>query len=392
MKNLIKKIIEKFPLPIIYREFIHSQFPIIGINYNPLIKDQKKVLISYVNPLYNGTNVFYHTNVLESFIIIQFFIEDNYEIDIIPSTSSEYSKIKNKAYDIIFGFGEPFRKISNQKINILSKKILYLTESSPDFSLMKEKERIDYFYKRHKKRIKVSRSNLYLNSKDLTITNSCILIGNDQTKNTYKNSSELDHIHCIQPSALFNTKYIFSDRNISHTKNNFLWFGSNSFIHRGLDLLIETFKNIPEGNLFICGYYLNDEKNIKKLIGKSTNIHLMGSINVQSNEFLKIINNCSFIISASCSEGMSTSVLTCMKHAMIPVITKETGIDINEELGFVFEDYKIEYLLGKIKFIISKKNNEIQLMHQKVFNYSKTKFTLKHFDEQFRSIILRFNI
>ena len=44
----------------------------------------------------------------------------------------------------------------------------------------------------------------------------------------------------------------------------------------------------------------------------------------------RIMENNSFVIFPSCSEGGGSSVITCMSTGLVPIVTKEASIDIME--------------------------------------------------------------
>ncbi len=389
VSRLIKKILNKTSLPVALKEYLYTQFPLFKINYDPLATRQKKILIAYVNPMFRNAGVTLHSNISELFIILQYFIERKYEIDLISVESFDYRMLDPVCYDVIFGFGEPFRYAVKNNANKNAINILYLTESSPSFSLRKEKERIDYFFERHRKRIKISRSNLYFRPEDLELPGFCLLIGGTHTKSTYPPLFDPDRIYCIDPTALLNTRYRFKERGIEKTRKRFVWFGSNSFVHRGLDVIIDAFKLLPDCELLIYGYYWDDEKNLKKLIAKAKNIHLMGVMDVQSDNFLKLTESCSFVISASCSEGMSTSLLTCMKHALIPVATIETGVENIEKLGYLLPGFKVGQITETIQQIMSQPDDGIREKHRVLDRYMATKFDPCSFSAQFSRIMDR---
>lgn len=96
------------------------------------------------------------------------------------------------------------------------------------------------------------------------------------------------------------------NKNYKDAKKHFLWFGSSRLIHKGLDLLLEIFKELPDLHLHVCGP-INNELKFKDIyyeeLYNTKNIHTYGFINIQSKSFKGIINKCAFIIFPSCSEG-----------------------------------------------------------------------------------------
>ena len=138
--------------------------------------------------------------------------------------------------------------------------------------------------------------------------------------------------------------------------------------------LVEIFNNNPNINLFIAGLRKEEEKYIK--LG-AKNIYNIGFVNVNSEKFNELMNKCSFVILASCSEGMATSVLTCMNHGLIPLVTKECGISLEEQ--FLLHDYRIDKVEEKIKLWTEKSNEEILNLHKYIELYSLDKYGIEKF-------------
>lgn len=373
LKAEIKKFIKKKLVRKIKTPFVKN------INLD-LTKNQKRVLISYINyfSTANLNSKISHTNLLESIQIINVFKEFDYIIDVAYCNSEESLEfLKVEKYDIIFGFGKVFREIS--KLNPLAQKIIYVTENHPELSLRNELERNIYFYERTGKNIPLRRSGVYYNETDFENVDYAIIMGEKTPFEKYSFKK-----YNIFPTGFLNKNYIFKNRDTDNSKKNFLWLGSNGAIHKGLDLLIEVFKNYPEINLHICGFN-QEEKYLK--IPKLENIINYGRIDIQSQEFLKLVDRCSYIILPSCSEGFSTSIGTGMLHSMIPLVCKDTGFNRLDDKVILFGDYKIEYLKEKIINLSLKKDEELQELHEKVYLYARNNFTIEDFTEKFRNII-----
>ena len=117
----------------------------IYVNYSPPMKvsetGNKKVLISYIkSPFYSSTKKIFHSNYLESKIISESFIDLGFSVEVVDYRCKR--KINFEQYDLIFGFGYPFHdSLATTKL----KKICYLTGSNPNFSNLREAERIREF-------------------------------------------------------------------------------------------------------------------------------------------------------------------------------------------------------------------------------------------------------
>lgn len=354
-----------------------------NINFDPKCDSQKKVLISYITyPLENDiSKLASHTAFNECLEIVKIFIDSGYTIDLIHCLDEKHmSIIEKEKYDIIFGFGKPFyyASIKNPK----AMKIIYLTESHPDFSLEAELKRNEYFYQRHKKRVPLTRTGLYFKNEYIKIADYAILVGNDVTSKSYIFPKE--KLYTITPTGLLNKNYNFILRDVSKTRKNYVWFGSYGAVHKGLDILIDVFNQLPEYKLFICGLQPKEKRLFD--INKK-NIHNLGFIYVNTPEFIQLINTCSYVILPSCSEGMATSVLTCMNHGLLPIVTRECGIDL-QEWGIYLEDYRVDYIKEMIKKSSSCDLRILEKYHNEVYKYSQSKFVISRYSRDFRLILM----
>ncbi len=369
------------------KQFIKKTFKLVdiveNINLDLLQQEQKKCLISYfTNSLRNDidTSPQYVTNILEVNQIIKTFIDLNYCIDVTFCLDDlAYEKIKNKKYDVIFGFGDVFYHMCQLHTN--AKKILYMTEHHPEFSKQKEKQRIEYFFKRHNKKVPLSRSGKYYKIEHFKNIKDMIILGE-----IFPYSSNQHSLYRINPTGLFNERYLYNNRNLSVSKKNFLWFGSNGAIHKGLDLLVDIFSKRDDWTLHICGLNKDDKKLLN--FSNQKNIHDYGKINVQSDLFLELANKCSFVFLPSCSEAMSTSVLTCMRHSMIPIVLKDAGFNKLGEMAFFLNDYNLSYIEKRIDEIIEMDDSKIIKMHKRIFTYANQEFILEKFTADFKKIML----
>ncbi|WP_418791072.1 glycosyltransferase [Phosphitispora sp. TUW77] len=370
MKKFLKK---KLPQPIIkWIQDKKKKYRIYqNINADLAASKQKRVLISYLTePFETNLSFSHHTNVNECTQIIKIFINMGYCVDVIHCQDKEnLPYILNNQYHVIFGFGNAFYEavLHNPK----AKKVIYLTESHPDFSTMRERERVDYFYKRHGKKIGLTRSELYYKKEYIDIADYGILLGSTTTLETYPSLN--GRLFVTTPTGLINKNYMYQERDFNKSRKNFIWFGSYGAVHKGLDILIDVFEGLQEITLYICGLYPTEERLFSF---NNKNIKNLGFVEVNSSQFIELMNKCSFVILPSCSEGMSTSVLTCMNHALIPIVTRETGI-VLKEFGVYLDDYRVEHIAEVVVACSRLDAEELSIQHKKVYQYSRNNFNIK---------------
>lgn len=358
---------------------------VLNINKD-FTKKQKKVLIVYINSNFISKydNV-YHSQIYEMTQIVKVFIDRDYDIDVINCHESDaINLIEDVKYNLIFGLGDVFYEMALKNPN--AKKILYLTENHPEFSYKKELERIKYYKERNGQNVSViSRTNLYFKKEHFKVVDYVIAMGN--TDELIKDKIKF---FSINPTGLINNEFNINYNNIDFSKKNFLWFGSNGAVHKGLDIVYEIFSNRDDVNLYICGLNKKERKILK--IKEKKNIKILGRVDVNTEEFNKLAKEVCWMIYPSCSEAMSTSVLTCMLHGIIPIVIRENGFKKLLNNCIYLDDFKIEYIDEYITKLLSLDNNEIRLLKKRVYQFAHEEFTIEKFSNNFNAIIRNLNL
>lgn len=353
-----------------------SENIVLGINQDYL-REQKKILISYLDydrTAYSLRHANVHTNLQEMMQMIKVLIDMDFCIDVCACNNEDAAlEMPSDYYDVIFGFGDMFRLA--KKRNPKAYAIMYMTENPYTVSRNGEQERIDYFYERTGKKIQFARTGKFYLENDELLADAVICLGE---KKYFRNNK----IQRIYPSAFKNGKY---DVNVCQKRNsmNFLVFGVKGFVHKGNDLLLEVFQKHPEWNLYMCGREIQEECKRLGLV-LPANVIECGFVDVSSDKFLELIEICPFVLLPSCSEGMSTSLLTCMRHGLIPVTTQGTGMDELFEYCEYFEDYHLSAIESKIEALAGMGMEKIEEYSNSIYEYANENFALKSFTQNFK--------
>ncbi|MDP2090204.1 MAG: glycosyltransferase [Candidatus Gracilibacteria bacterium] len=371
INNEFKKI-----LLLIYKTYFDK--PIINFyktNY------KKNVLISYIKyPFIKGVN-YSHTNNIEAISIGEVFNKLGYNVDIV---NYDYEgKINYEKYNIIFGFGEPLEKSFYFNINNL-KRIYYGTGMHLFIQNYNTIKRIGGLYNK-KGILIVESSRLVFKSWNIQtqLSNAIITLGNNTIIDSYKQFYDKS-IYSI-PVTYYNIENINYDisNNIEEKKLNFIWFGSSGLIHKGLDLLLEIFKEKGDLNLHICGP-IDNEKIFKDYfyseLYETKNIFNYGFVDIHSYKFKSIVNKCAFSIFPSCAEGEPSSIINLMSLGIIPIVTKESGINL--DLAINIDSLNKYEIINSINKVNKLNNLEIinfskKIKEETLKNNSIKKFKLK---------------
>jgi len=348
------------------------------------IESEKRevVLVVYLTPnvLFSHTKKINHSNRNDFLEIINYFTQNDFEVHIVGCLDKN-ADLKKDTYSYVFGLGDNYYKAL--ELNPKAKKILYCTESSPNFSLAMEKKRVDSFNKTYgRNKAKLIRSGVYLTNEMLIKSDVALIIGNEDVIKTYdyvEKDSKL--IGGVYPSALMNKSFISSD--VTHNfKNSFLWFGSTGAIHKGLHLAIEAIIKRPDLKLYIAG--INDSD--KSLMPKSDNVIYVGRVDVGSEDFLQLIKSVSSFILPSCSEAGSTATTTCLCHGLIPIVTKEVGVDLPTGFSYLPNDSSCE-IIKMIDDVTNYSNEDVVQMRDKIAVDSRVKYSITAYRTNIKRIL-----
>lgn len=337
---------------------------------------QPRVLICYLTEpfYYKEDNVNGHPKHLQMMEMAHYFSSRGYAVDICNYIDAA-SIDESRHYDVIIGQGSSYLKAL--RAGNFKKAILFLTENNTDTVNQNYSERLKYFKERHPSvdaNLSVERKGVFTLEH---IQSSTDIIAFNSTNSA---QSLLDHCRNVFPITVntIGNKYAnVPSEIIVRNKYNFVWLGSVGFIHKGLDILLDAFRDLPNYTLNVYGVPKSEMKLWKELSGPNTVLH--PNIDVASERFVEeVIKQNAFVISTSCSEGIQTGVATCMRSGLIPIVTRDCGYDDHDSI-FMLENYDVEYVKNRIQEICSTDDNVLVEMSSLARDYANSKFTNEQF-------------
>jgi glycosyltransferase involved in cell wall biosynthesis len=173
------------------------------------------------------------------------------------------------------------------------------------------------------------------------------------------------------------------------TKLNFLFFAGGCQVQKGLDLLLEIFPKYPHLHLYVCSPFEQENDFCDcyyNELYKTPNVHPVGWVQVNSPHFYELTDKCAFVILPSCSEGQPSSVVQCMHSGLIPLVTKQAGID-TEDFGVTFSDDSIEAIERAVLEVSELPTSWISTRSAHTFGAAKEKFSEDAFVDKWRKML-----
>ena len=361
--------------------------PIIGYRKHLTSSIKGRALISYITAPFQSENpskLTGHQNKWEAVEIARIFNKLGYVVDVAVYNDDKFNSKKN--YDLIFGQGNSFaRHIESAGPSCL--KIYYATGAHWSFQNPAEQSRIDYLQQR--KGVKLNRKVFAPPNRSAEKADGVICIGNEFTVSTYLPYNT--NVKQLNQSGFDFLKWP-EDKNFDSAVHKFFWLGSRGMVHKGLDLVLEVFKNLPNLELYIGGKVLREKDfaaTYHNELLETPNINLLGYIDIQSETFEDVTNKCGYIIFPSCSEATAGSVITTMHRGLVPIVTRETGVD-TKDFGITLCDATIETIREAVIKASKQPAHILKDCSKKSFQEAKKNYTRNKFSENFEKVLRQF--
>lgn len=340
------------------------------------------VLLSYTTYpfLFKEKELGGHTNYWEAREIADAFMDRGYDVDVIDWTNKTFLPTKKYAY--IFDVHSTIERL-HTLLGEECKKIFHVTTTHWKFNNEAEQERLDALFTRRGVHLPHERMLEETRSPELA-DYILVLMGNEHTVSQFR--------YAEKPIAKvpISTTHEFSfleRKDFTQARNNFVWIGGAGVLHKGVDVLLEAFAQMPECALTLCGKINNQAfEHVYERELCLPNITVAGMVDFSSDIFSHIRTQAAFIISPSCAEGESGSVIVGMHAGLIPVVSDASGID-TVNYGHTLPSCSVSDIVTMVRSL-SKTNADI--LHDEAFRawtYVRTHHTRTLFSKYFSEFL-----
>ncbi|MEN6565060.1 MAG: glycosyltransferase [Veillonellales bacterium] len=278
----------------------------------------------------------WHQNLWQVSALAGIIGEWGYNVDVIDWVAARIDFTKE--YDLVVDISPHNRQIYESRLRPDCRELLYATGSSPQWQYRQEELRLAALFERCGVKLKpqTNQEYQYPHPNDF---DHLLLMGNQHTLGTFENVEKtkvslLKNNGCIVvPDLDFSLK----------SSRNFLFLASQPQVLKGLDLLLEVFPCNPQTTLYVCSLFEREPDFCtlyRQELFHCHNIKPIGFLDTSGPIFREIVRHCSYMILPSCSEGISGSALTAMSFGLVPLLSKECGI--NEDEGQILENCSID--------------------------------------------------
>ena len=324
-----------------------------------------------------------HTHHTESLLMARAFLELGYDVDIIDYRNGAFRP--TKPYHFFVSARTRFAEVA-RRLEPSCIKIAHLDTAHFLFNNASAYQRVLDLQRRRgvtTTSLKVIEHNFAPEHADyLTV------LGNAFTEGTYRYAGKPFFRVPVPTPNLYPD---VAGKDFDSCRNCFLWLGSGGLVHKGLDLVLEAFKKLPDHTLIVCGPV--DDPTEREFVAAyreelyaTRNIITQGWIDISSQVFTDIAQQCVALIYPSASEGQAGSVITCLQAGLIPLVSYESGVDVGD-FGTILPDCTPDTIRDQIQRLSSLPSSVLLEMSVNAQRYARANHTGEAYQTRFRQII-----
>lgn len=155
------------------------------------------------------------------------------------------------------------------------------------------------------------------------------------------------------------------DKDFDACRNRFLWMGGFGFVQKGLDLVLEAFAQMPDMHLTVCGNIDSDvhfSRAFHRELHETPNIHTHGWVDIAGRDFAEIVRNSVALVYPTCSDVCCGTVVNCMAAGLVPLASREAGLDIPPGAGLQLRANSVEAVVASVRRIAGMPAGRLEAM------------------------------
>lgn len=347
------------------------------------------VLISYIKDIDDlrvplGELPTSHTHHLELRCMAETFVALGYRVDAIDYRNLAF--VPDRPYAFFIDARRNMQRLAPY-LNADCIRVMHLDTAHILYQNFAEAERLLDLQRRRGVTLQARRServNLGIENADCGM-----MLGNRFTFDTWRYAGKPIYRLFIPSLARFPTP---GDKTFSECRRRFLWLGSYGLVHKGLDLVLEAFAAMGDAELIVCGAIDGEPDFVRAYrteLYETPNIRTIGWVDVTGPIFRELTRSSVGLIYPSCSEGQAGAVATCMHAGLIPVISRESGVDVQCGQGIVLDRCTVETVTAAVRDIMTRSPAELRGMAVATWTEARARHTAERYREDYRRIVER---
>ena len=167
------------------------------------------------------------------------------------------------------------------------------------------------------------------------------------------------------------------ERDYTQLRHRFLWMGSGGLVHKGLDVTLEAFRQLPALELSVCGPLAAESEFCQQYapeLYQQSNVQALGWVDVASPSFVALAQRTAAFVYPSCAEGQAGSAILALHAGLIPIVSQETGVDV-DDFGIVLKDSHPQTIAEAVRYLAQLPAAELRQRSRAAWEYAQAHHT-----------------
>jgi glycosyltransferase involved in cell wall biosynthesis len=368
---------------------LHIARNLRSVTLKPATPPRGRVLLSYILDGFLSDRdqrspshpAYWHTNAWESRLMAQTFLDLGYQVDAISWLNRMFLPKGN--YTAFVDVRHNMERLA-PLVGPDCLKIMHLDAAHLTFLNAAESRRLLELQRRRGVTLTPRRfepPNLGIEHADCAT-----MLGNDFTRSTYRYAGKPIYPVPLPSNVTFPWP---QDKNWEECARTFLWLGSGGLVHKGLDLVLEAFAAMPDFRLIVCGP-VEQEPDFRRAFHRELyrlpNIETVGWVDTASQQFRELTRRTVAMVYPSCSEGQCGGVITCMHAGLIPIISCESGVDV-DDFGLLLQSSSIGEIQTAVREISRLPRERLEQRARCAWETARKTYTRENYARVYREIV-----
>lgn len=266
-----------------------------------------------------------HQNIPQQREIAAALGERGYEVDVADYDETRAGLLPH-AYDLVIDLHPRRDPVYARHLAAGAVRIAYITGSDPAFANRAERERSAALQRRRGVQLKARRQTPPFEPDVLGAYDAMFLIGGSATRETYA-AYPLRAVHTL-PNSAFDA--IVATDPATRDPKRFLFLASAGQVHKGLDLLLDVFRERPHLTLeVVSGFRAEPDfaRAFHRELFETPNIRARGMLPVTGEAFRDLQARCGAMLMPSCAEGQCGTVTIALAWGLPCIVSRACGFD-----------------------------------------------------------------
>lgn len=346
----------------------------------PKTPEKGRVLLSYTTlPFVSPNSLGGHSNRWECKRIAEIWSERGYSVDIVDFSNSSFKP--RRRYNFCIDVENALERLAPHLGNDCMK-IFHITSAHWKFQNEAELRRLANLEKRCGIKLKPTRQVPL--SRNIEVCDMATILGNEFTIGTY---AFADKKIIRIPISTTHTFPSPENKDFEKARKSFIWLGGSGMAHKGLDLVLEAFAQMPDFQLTVFGKKDEDfAKAYHKELFETPNIKFEGMVELGDPIFAEAIGQSIGMVFPSCSEGSSGGVIVTMHAGLIPLISYESGVDI-KGFGTILKENTIDEIKKEAVHLSSLSIETLKARSVAAWKYARENHTREMFSKTYENFV-----